>query len=96
MKDLKIQITEIFMAKAGRTGFDRCFHGTIRREKDEDGNPMVFSKIFINGGYILAKEKDQWALGENLDDIVLLILDKGIHDNKGVFFSRYGFEYHQN
>ena len=92
-KDLKIVITEIFTAKAGRgnTGFDRCFHGTIRRT---DG--VVYGKIFINGGYILAKERDQWALGENLDDIVLLILDKGIHDNKGVFFSRYGFEYNLN
>ena len=97
-KELKVSITELFMAKGGigMKGFDRCFHGTIRREKDENGIPVVYSKININGGYILAKEGDQWALGEKLDQMVILILDKGIHNDKGVFFSRHGFEYHQN
>jgi len=39
-KDFKVQITELFMAKKG-DDFTRCFHGTIKREKDENGNPFV-------------------------------------------------------
>lgn len=93
---MKIQITEIFMAKAGKTGWDRCFHGTIRREKDDDGNPVVYGKIKVNDGYIIGKAKDQWELGENLDDLVLMILDKGLHENKGVSINRYSFDYHMN
>jgi len=97
-KELKVSITELFMAKGGigNKGFDRCFHGTIRRERDENGNPMVFGDIKVNDGYILANAEDQWALGEKLDQMVILILDKDIHNDKGVFFERYGFQYHMN
>jgi hypothetical protein len=83
-KEMKIQITEIFMAKAGKTGWDRCFHGTIKREKDENGNPVVYSKIKVNDGYIYAKAEDQWVLGEMLDDMVLMILDYDLHKSKGI------------
>ena len=82
-KELKIEITEIFMAKAGKNGWDRCFHGTIRRERDADGNPVVYGKIKVNDGYIYATAKDQWELGEMLDDMVLMILDKGLHATVG-------------
>jgi hypothetical protein len=83
-KELKIRLTEIFMAKAGKNGWDRCFHGTIRREVDENGNTVVCSKIKVNNGYIYAKASDQWQLGDMLDEIVLLVLDKGIHSQSGV------------
>lgn len=82
-KELKIEITEIFMAKAGKNGWDRCFHGTIRRERDADGNPVVYGKIKVGDGYIYAKAKDQWELGEMLDEMVLMILDKGLHATVG-------------
>jgi len=78
-KEIKIQITEIFMAKAGKKGWDRCFHGTIRRERDDDGNPIVIGKIKVNDGFIYATAKDQWELGEKLDDLVLMILDYNLH-----------------
>jgi len=78
-KEIKIQITEIFMAKAGKNGWDRCFHGTIRRERDADGNPVVFGKIKVNDTIIEASAKDQWELGEKLDDMVLMILDNNLH-----------------
>ena len=94
---MNVQITEIFMAKAGKTDFTRCFHGTIKRNVDDNGNPVVCSKIYvknkIHDGYIYAKAKDQWILGDMLDELVLMILDYGLHDNKGVFFNRYGFDY---
>lgn len=95
-KKLNIQITEIFMAKAGKTGWDRCFHGTIRREKDENGNPVVMGKIKVKDGFIYAKANDQWELGEMLDDMVLMILDHNLHGNKGVSINRCGFDYHMN
>lgn len=68
------------MAKA-RNDFSRCFHGTIRRERDDDGNPVVFGKIDVNDCEIQATAKDQWELGEKLDDLVLLILDHDLHEN---------------
>ncbi len=82
----KIQITEIFLAKAGND-FSRCFHGIIKREKDEHGTPFVFGKILVknrkHNGYIYSRASDQWILGEKLDEMVLLILDNGLNDDKG-------------
>lgn len=104
MKNNKINvgITEIFMAKAGlgMNGFDRCFHGTIKREIDENENPVVRGKILIKNdvhdGYVYAVAEDQWKLGDKLDQLVVMVVDKGLHDKIGIFFKRYGFEYHLN
>ena len=74
-KPLNIEITEIFMAKAGKNGWDKCFHGTIRRSTDENGNPVVYGKIKVNDGLIFATAKDQWELGEKLDEMVLQVLN---------------------
>lgn len=79
MKELKIHLTEIFMAKAGKNGWDRCFHGTIRRETDTMGNPVVYGKIKVNDCYIYAMASDQWELGEKLDELVLLVLNANLH-----------------
>jgi len=81
--DDRFELTELFMAKAGKQGWDRCFHGTIRRERDADGNPTVYGKIKVGDGYIYALAKDQWELGEKLDEMVLMILEKGLHSNTG-------------
>ena len=72
---MKIEITEIFMAKRGRNGWDKCFHGTIKRLVDGEGNPFVFGKIKIGEGYIIAQASDQWILGEKLDQMVLAVLN---------------------
>jgi len=74
-KDIKLEITEIFMAKAGKYGWDKCFHGIIRRENDKNSNPIVFGKIKINDGFIIANAKDQWELGDKLDELVLVNLN---------------------
>lgn len=71
------------MAKAGKTDFTRCFHGTIKREKTEDDKPVVRGKIKVNDGFIWAEASDQWILGELLDDMVLLILDYDLHGDIG-------------
>ena len=74
----------LFMAKEGKTGWDRCFYGTIRRETDADGNLVVYGKISVNDGYIYAMESDQWILDDMLDEMVLMILDKGLHSISGI------------
>jgi len=79
MKDkMNIEITELFMAKAGRgkNSWDNCFHGTIKRSTDKDGNPIVFGKINVNDQIIQASAKDQWELGEKLDELVLFELNR--------------------
>jgi hypothetical protein len=81
-KSPKIEITELFMAKCGKKGWDRCFHGTIRRETDAEGNPVVYGKIKVGDGYIIASARDQWELGEKLDEMVLLVLDFDLFANK--------------
>jgi len=57
---MNIEITEIFMAKEGKNGWDNCFHGTIKRSTDENGNPIVYGKIKVNDQIIQASAKDQW------------------------------------
>jgi hypothetical protein len=83
MGDDKIKITELFGAKCGKD-YSRFFIGTIRRETDADGNPVVRGKIKVLDGYIYAMASDQIILGEMLDDMVLMILDKGLHNHAGV------------
>ncbi len=79
----RLEITELFMAKAGKQGWDRCFHGTIKREIDADGHPVVYGKIKVNDGYIYAQAGDQWILGEKLDELILMILDYSLHSDTG-------------
>jgi hypothetical protein len=83
-KDDQFLITELFMAKAGKQGWNRCFHGTIKREPDDKGNPVVRGKIKVNDGYIYAQAEDQWVLGDKLDELVLMVLDEGLHSDAGI------------
>ncbi len=72
------------MAKAGKQGLDRCFHGTIKRETDdENGNPVVYGAIKLNDGNIFAMAPDQWILVDMLDELVQLVLDYAIHKISG-------------
>lgn len=93
----RFEICEMFMAKADR---DRCFFGIIKRFEDHDGNPLVFSKIVMpNDGYICAQANDQKNLGNNLDKICVMILDKGLHNDGGVtetIFNIVFYEYWQS
>lgn len=94
--DRRLDITEIFMAKAGKTGWDRCFHGTIMRDTDEHGNSVVRGKIKVNDGYICAQAGDQWELGDKLDGLVLMILDFGLHSETGISSDLAGIHYFLN
>ena len=80
MKKVKnIEITELFMAKAGND-FSKCFYGTIRRGHDDEGNTKVWGRIEINDGYILASASNQEELGKKLDDMVMFVLKNKMHD----------------
>lgn len=78
----KVEITEMFMAQADH---DRCFYGSLKRGRDDDGNPYVFSRIVINGGLIEARAPEQKELGRNLDQICIMVLDMGLHRDGGVY-----------
>ena len=81
-KDSKFQITEIFVAKAGKD-WNRRFHGTLNREKDENGKECpVRGKIFIKTAtrrFVLSTAKTS-GIGKNLDELVWLVLDFALHD----------------
>jgi hypothetical protein len=78
----RFEICEMFMAKADK---HRCFFGIIKRWKDHQGNPVLFSKIVMpNDGYIVAQSNDQKELGKNLDEMCVMILDEGLHNDAGV------------
>ncbi len=77
----RFEITELFMAQADN---ERCFYGVIKREKDADGNPHLFSRIVVNDGLIQACASDQVTLGKMLDEMCILLLDYGLHNDAGV------------
>ena len=82
----RFEITELFMAKAGKKDWTRCFWGTINRDKDENGNEIsVSGKVLMKDrAEIWSQAENQDTLGENLDGIVEMVLDYGLHDNAGV------------
>ena len=86
-KKIEIKLTELFMAQADK---HRCFYGTIKRENDALGNPVVYGKIKVNDGYIYAKAGNQDELGSKLDSLVILVLDYDIHKSQGVTTSIWG------
>jgi len=98
----KVQITELFCAKAGLglNGFNRCFYGTLFRKVDSDDNTIYYGKIHVkyykHDGYIYAKANNDIELRDKLDSLVIMILDKNLHDSNGVYFKRYGFQYYLN
>ena len=80
------EINEFFMAKAGKKGFETYFAGSINREKDKSGKEIfVTGNICVDGrAEVWSKAENENILGENLDAIVEMILDQGLHDRSGV------------
>ena len=56
------------------------FYGSIKPETDSDGTPVVRGKIKLLDGFIYAEADTQDELGKRLDELVLMVLDKGLHD----------------
>ena len=80
-KKNKFEIIEMFMAK---TSPDNCFFGCIKRLKDENGNPFVFSRIKMKDCLLCASAENQKILGRNLDKMCRMICNEGLHDDQGV------------
>jgi hypothetical protein len=82
----RFEITELFMAKKGKNGWKDRFWAVINREHDESGKEVAVSghASIRDDGKIWSRDVSQDAYGENLDSIVELRLDYGLHDNPGV------------
>ena len=62
------------MAKAGGD-FSRCFYGSIKRLRDDDGSDYCFGKIKVYDRLICARADNQEELGWKLDEMVLYTLN---------------------
>lgn len=76
--DKKIEITEMWFAEAG----GKCFYGIIKRSKDANGNPHLFSQINVNNGLIQACADDLKTLSKILDEMCVMYLN-GLHEKFG-------------
>jgi hypothetical protein len=86
-KKINLEITELFLAKAGRSDYTRCFMGTIRREADENGILILISRVPVNkygfNEVVISSasfpgmnpEDVEKQLGDQLDEMVLMMLD---------------------
>lgn len=95
IKKDRLEITELFMAKAGED-FNRCFYGTIKRLSDANGNKYCLGKINVNQGWVCARAGCQEELGKRLDELVLLVLDYGLHEDNGKSLSNAGTTFFLN
>jgi hypothetical protein len=77
----EIIISELFLVRADWT---RTFMGTIRREVDTDGNPVVLGEVIVQEGKMWSKASTQEELMKNLDDICAMKLDYKLHSQAGV------------
>jgi hypothetical protein len=81
-KKQKVEITEMFVAKACPS---RVFWGIITRTVDDNGNPVVFSRILMDDdGLLCAQAYDQKILANNLNQMARMIVFEGLHDDHGV------------
>lgn len=70
-KKQKVEVTEMFVAKACPS---RIYWGIITRSQDENGNPIVFSRILMeNDGLLCAQASDQQILATNLNCMARMI-----------------------
>jgi hypothetical protein len=92
-KQLKVEITEMFMAQ---TSPDNCFYGCIKRLRDDNDKPFVFSRIVMPDGLICASAPEQIELGENLDKIAILVIEKNLHGDAGVSTEIFGSKFFHN
>ena len=89
----RFEITEMFM---GQASVDICFYGCIKRLKDTEGNPYVFSRLVVNDGILCASAPEQQELGDNLDKMCKMICDEGLHSDCGVSTEIFGTDFFLN
>ena len=84
-KKIDIEITRLYMYKAGKRDWKRRFMGSIKEGVNSVGNPVICGKVEVNDCTIYAQAPDEEQLGEQMDELVLMILDYGLHKDEGVF-----------
>ncbi len=94
MKNLKVEITEMFVAKPDK---DRIYFGCIKRSRNEKDEMNLFSRINMpNDGILCANETDQKVLAKNLNSMAVMILDQNIHNDAGVSIEIFGLKFYHN
>jgi len=76
-----LEITEFFFVKSG---WDRTFMAEIVRDKTEDGKTINRGRVVVNEGQIWSTGETQDELSNYLDDICIMKLDLGLHENPGI------------
>lgn len=79
-----------------QTYIDTRFSGTIQRGFDVNGIPVIPDRIKFNNGFVCAQSGSQDELGEKLDEIVLMILEYGLHTDYGNSHTVAGMTFNQN
>jgi hypothetical protein len=93
-KKQKIEITEMFVAKACPA---RVFWGIITRTVADDGTPILFSRILMDDdGLLCAQASDQKELANNLNTIARMICFGGLHDDRGKTEEIFGSDFFLN
>lgn len=89
----RFEITEMFGAWGNK---DRFFTGCIKRLKDDNGSPYVFSRIVMPDGLLCASAPTQDELSTNLDEMGKMIVDEGLHNDAGVYSEFFGTYFYLN
>ncbi len=82
-KKEEFELTELFMIKAGKNDWSRTYIGSIKRETNEKGEPVVRMNVIVEEGMVIGMAGNQDELGANLDDVCLMKLDFGLHSKDG-------------
>lgn len=80
-KTTHITIQEIYLVKAD---WERTFFASIRRDQDSKGDLIIYGKVTVLEGNIVALGCSEEDLGSKLDIICKLKLDYGLHNTAAV------------
>ena len=75
----EFRMTELFLAMAD---MERTYVGTLKRESIR-GVPVFRGSVIIEGTKVLGAASDLEKLYHSIDDMCVLILDHGVHEQKG-------------
>jgi hypothetical protein len=78
-----IEIVELILVKCGND-YDRTFMGTIKRELDSEGTPVLCGSVIVGEGKIYCCAATEDKLCQDLDEICLMKLDYNLHSSVGV------------
>ena len=93
-KKPKVEVTEIFVAKACAS---MVYWGIITRSVDDNGNPVVFSRILMeDDGLLCAQASDQKELANNLNSMARMIVFGKLHNDSGKTEEIFGSDFFLN